>query len=60
MCYVLRKVFIGKEVIISSSKNLIVLMSIKKLLFLITRIYFTYQLIILNIEKKQNDFFKFF
>jgi hypothetical protein len=55
----LRKVLLGKKIIILSSKNLIVLISIKKTIFLIPGIHFTYKFIIPDIKTKQNTFLSF-
>jgi hypothetical protein len=57
---VLRKVLIGKEILILLGKNLTVLKSIKETSFLISGIYFTYKFVILNIKRKENIFFGIF
>jgi hypothetical protein len=54
--YGLRKVLVGKEVLILSGKNLIVLTSNKKTTFLILGVRFTYKSVIPDIKKKQNIF----
>jgi hypothetical protein len=54
--YGLRKVFLGKEVLILSGKNLTILM-LKKNYLLISILRLMYKLIILNIKRKQNNFF---
>ena len=54
--YGLRKVLVGKEVLILSGKNLIVLTSNKKTTFLISGVRFTYKSVIPDIKKKQNIF----
>ena len=58
--YGLRKVLLGKEVLILSSKNLIVLTSNKKTTFLISGVRFTYKFVISDIKRKQNIFFGVF
>jgi hypothetical protein len=57
--YGLRKV-LGKEVLILSGKNLIVLTSNKKTTFLISGVCFTYKFVISDIKRKDNIFWVFF
>jgi len=57
--YSLRKVLLGKEVLILSGKNLTVLTSNKKTTFLISRVRLTYKFIIPDIKRKQNIFWVF-
>jgi hypothetical protein len=58
--YGLRKVFLDKEILILSGKNLTVLTSNKKTTFLISGVRFTYKFVIPDIKRKQNIFWVFF
>jgi hypothetical protein len=58
--YGLRKVILGKEVLILSGKNLIVLTSNKKNYLFNIGSTFYYKFIILNIKREQNIFLGFF
>ena len=55
--YGLRKVLLGKEVLILSGKNLTVLKLKKKTIILISRLRLMYKRVILNMKRKQNNFF---
>jgi len=57
--YGLRKVLLGKEVFILSGKNLIIL-KLKKTIFLISWLRFTYKRVILNIKRNKMIFLEFF
>jgi hypothetical protein len=50
--YGLRKVILGKKVLILSGKNLTILKFFLKAIFLISRLRLTYKRVILNIKKK--------
>jgi hypothetical protein len=54
--YGLKKVLLGKEVLILSGINLMVLMSNKKTTFLISEVCFTYKFIIPDIKKTKYFF----
>jgi len=57
--YGLRKVLLGKDILIFLGKNLTVLMSIKNT-FLILEIHFTYKFVIPDTKRKKINFFLVF